>query len=334
MLENTAAPPPNRIPISIMTGFLGSGKTTVINHLVKQPGMSSTALIINEFGEIGLDNLLIESAIENTLILENGCICCSIRGDLVDTICDLFAKVENRKIPNFTRILIETTGLADPAPIVQSLQNEDAVSLRCTLDYVVTMVDGVLGAEQIKQFDEAVSQIAQADIVLLTKSDLCDRTALPRLTEKISQINPTVTITQVEFGIIDPEMLFRSANASMKITPAHHHHDHDASPGDYRHGNIVTCSLVHNSPLDETRLRNWLAMIYSLRPYAMLRLKGVVWLRNSDQPLLIQAVGGIVSPLKWLNEWRGEKSESQLVLIFKGMSPEAVKKSFHRHVLS
>ena len=128
----------NRIPISIVTGFLGSGKTTLINRLVKQVGMDSTALIINEFGEIGLDNLLIESAIENTLLLENGCICCSLRGDLIDTISDLFAKVRNGNIPAFSRIVIETTGLADPSPIVNSLLSETSVTSRCNIIYYIT----------------------------------------------------------------------------------------------------------------------------------------------------------------------------------------------------
>ncbi|MDA0241515.1 MAG: GTP-binding protein, partial [Proteobacteria bacterium] len=134
---------PNRIPVSVITGFLGSGKTTLIGHLVAQPGMDKTALIINEFGEIGLDNQLVETAVENTLLLENGCICCSIRGDLIDTINDLFAKVENNQIPEFSRILIETTGLADPGPIIKSIQNEIALVRRCRLNNVVTMVDGV-----------------------------------------------------------------------------------------------------------------------------------------------------------------------------------------------
>ena len=121
------SPQPNRIPISVVTGYLGSGKTTLINHLVRQPGMQATALIINEFGEIGLDHVLVESSFENTLLLENGCICCSIRGDLIDTISDLFAKVGNGQLPPFTRIVIETTGLANPAPIVHAILTNDAV---------------------------------------------------------------------------------------------------------------------------------------------------------------------------------------------------------------
>ena len=331
MPDTGADPKPNRIPVSVITGFLGSGKTTLLNHLVGQKGMQSTVVIINEFGEVGLDHVLVESAIENVLLLENGCICCSVRGDLVDTICDLFAKARNAQIPNFTRILIETTGLAYPAPIVQSLQCDEAIIRRCRLDCVITMVDGVQGAAQIIQYEEAATQIAQADIVLLSKSDLCAADSLEQLRNDIVHLNPAVTIIDVEFGRIDPDRLFRSAGAQRPFAATHHHHH--APDAEHRHGEIMTCSLLHEAPLDETRLRHWLAMIYSLRPYAMLRLKGFARLSHSDKPLFIQAVGGIVSPLEWLDKWPDEKPETRLVLIFKGMSPQAVKTSFQRHVL-
>ena len=329
-------PKPNRVPVSVITGFLGSGKTTLLNHLVRQKGMESTVVIVNEFGEVGLDHVLVESVIENVLLLENGCICCSVRGDLVDTICDLFAKARNAQIPDFTRILIETTGLAYPAPIVQSLQCDEAIIGRCRLDCVIAMVDGVQGAAQIIQYEEAATQIAQADIVLLSKSDLCAADSLEQLRNDIVHLNPAVTIIAVEFGRIDPDRLFRSPGAERPFAAAHltaTHHHHDALNGEHRHGEIMTCSLLHEAPLDEARLRQWLAMIYSLRPYAMLRLKGFARLKNSSQPLLIQAVGGVVSPLEWLDKWPDDRPETRLVLIFKGMSPQAVKTSFQRHVL-
>jgi G3E family GTPase len=332
MPDTSVDPKPNRVPVSVITGFLGSGKTTLLNHLVSQKGMESTAVIINEFGEVGLDHVLVESAIENILLLENGCICCSVRGDLVDTICDLFAKVQNAQIPEFTRILIETTGLAYPGPIIQNLQCDEAVIGRCRLDCVVAMVDGVQGAAQITQYEEAATQIAQADIVLLSKSDRCTTDSLQQLNHDILQVNPAVTITAVEFGRIDPDRLFRSTGTERPFAAIHHHHG--ASNDKHRHGDIMTCSLLHEAPLDEARLRQWLAMIFSLRPHAMLRLKGFARLSHASKPLFIQAVGGIVSPFEWLDEWPDGKPETRLILIFKGMSPQAVKKSFQRHVLA
>ena len=181
MSERMKASLPNRLPVSVVTGFLGSGKTTLINYLVRQEGLGSTALIINEFGEIGIDNLLVETAIENTLLLENGCICCSLRGDLIDTICALFAKVRNEQIPLFSRILIETTGLANPGPIINSIQSDKAVIDRCLVDRVITVVDGVQGKAQTSKFEEAMFQIVQADISLISKSDLISSDHLNQL---------------------------------------------------------------------------------------------------------------------------------------------------------
>ena len=208
MSERIKALLPNRLPVSVVTGFLGSGKTTLINYLVKQEGLGSTALIINEFGEIGIDNLLVETAIENTLLLENGCICCSLRGDLIDTICDLFAKVRNEQIPQFSRILIETTGLADPGPIINSIQSDKAVIDRCLVDRVITVVDGVQGKAQTSKFEEAMFQIVQADIGLISKSDLISSDHLNQLRNFLHQINPTLIIEVVEHGRIDPALLF------------------------------------------------------------------------------------------------------------------------------
>ena len=324
-------PIPNRIPVSIVTGFLGAGKTTLINFLVAQPGMKETALIVNEFGEIGLDNLLVETAIENTLVLENGCICCSIRGDLVDTIIDLFAKVRNRKIPGFSRILIETTGLANPGPIIESLRSEDAVADRCHLECVVTIVDGVQGRTQILRHEEAVLQIAQADIALLSKSDLSTAEGIDALEEDINRINPTLILKKIEHGKIDPEFLFQGAADRFARRPTndrrHPHSRHD-------HGDVSTWSLVHDAPIDEERLRTWLSMIYTLRPFALLRMKGLVRLAQSDKPLLLQAVGKIFSPPEWLDSWPGDLPRTQMVLIFKGLTATAIEKSFRTHVLS
>ena len=163
------------VPATIITGFLGSGKTTLINQLIKKPKMDKIALIINEFGEIGLDNLLIESSIENTLVLENGCICCSIRGDLVDTIINLFAKAENNEIPSFNRIVIETTGLAIPGPIVASITDDIVVSKKCELNNVITLVDGVHGLRQLDKYQEVKVQISMADLCLVSKCKKPDR---------------------------------------------------------------------------------------------------------------------------------------------------------------
>ncbi len=336
----------NRTPVAVISGFLGSGKTTLINHLVKQPGMEATALIVNEFGEIGLDHVLVDSAIENTLLLESGCICCSIRGDLVDTIIDLFSKAEMDQIPQFDRIMIETTGLADPAPIVQSIETEFALKNRCRLDSVVTVLDGCQGASQLKQQDEAVMQVAQADIVLVSKSDLPEAD-VDGVSLAAKAINPVAEIRPIANGHVEPDALFgreeRLVRALAGDHDDHHHHDHDhehhhdhdqAQEEEVRHGNVLTWSVSSQTPLDEAKLRDWLTMLYTLRPANMLRLKGLIGLEGRDAPVLLQAVGPSFSPPVPLEKWPDGEATSRLVLIFKDLPADTVAASFQQHVLS
>jgi G3E family GTPase len=316
-----------QVPVTIITGFLGAGKTTVINHLVKQPGMTDTALIINEFGEIGLDNLLIESAIENTLVLENGCICCSIRGDLIDTINDLFIKQQNDLIPKFSRILIETTGLAQPGPIAETLWTEKIIANRCALKNIVTLVDGQQGLSQIDRYHEVVAQLAQAECALISKSDISEEETLEALEKRITAINPVIAVQRISNGEIDPNVLFRSENNFNQKTPAHHHHeDHDLTQ-------VATWSFNSQKPLDHLRLMDWLSMLYTLRPYAMLRMKGILKLEGQDQPVLMQAVGTSFSPSEQLQSWPGGNEETNLVLIFRDISSSDIELSFRLHVL-
>ncbi len=162
------------IPVTLLTGFLGSGKTTVLNHVLKQPDMAATAVIVNEFGEIGLDHLLVERSSEDVVLLNSGCLCCTVRGDIVDTLTNLFVDRVKGKVPYFTRVAIETTGLADPAPILHTLMTDPIVAARYMLDGVVTTVDAVNGAASLDRQPEAVKQAAVADRLLLTKSDLAE----------------------------------------------------------------------------------------------------------------------------------------------------------------
>jgi len=341
---NTAQNPSlsNRISVSIITGFLGSGKTTLLNHLVRQPDMDSVALIINEFGEVGLDNLLIETSIENTLLLENGCICCSVRGDLIDTVTDLFAKARNGTIPDFSRILIETTGLADPGPIVNTIQNERVMAERCRLDSVVTLIDGVQGISQARAHPEALMQIAQADVGLITKRDLIDDEKSVRLMAFVQRINPAMKVIAIENGIVAPDFLFSSddtgsiADISVGAEDSlrhDHHHGHDDAV-ENRHGDISTWAFVDGAPLNWDRLRAWLRMVYSLRASHMLRLKGLVRLAGHERPLLLQGVGPALGQSQLLSEWPMGEEVSRLVFITKGLSKEALSASFMRHVAS
>ena len=180
----------SRIPVTVLTGFLGSGKTTLLNHVLKQPDMAATAVIVNEFGEIGLDHLLVESATEDVVLMSSGCLCCTVRGDIANTLTDLFVGRVKGKVPYFTRAVIETTGLADPAPVLHALLADPIVAERYMIDGVVTTVDAVNGAGTLDRQIEAVKQAAVADRLIVTKTDLGEPDALAALEARLADAQP------------------------------------------------------------------------------------------------------------------------------------------------
>jgi G3E family GTPase len=182
------------IPVSIITGFLGSGKTTLLNRLLKRPEMNRVAVIVNELGEIGVDNDLVEVSSEQMMLLNNGCLCCVLRGDLQETMRDLFIKRRNGEIIDFDRVVIETTGLADPAPVMQTLITDTLLLEQYRLDCVVTLVDAVNAPGQLKEFSEPVKQVALADRLVITKSDLVGQKQLAALQERLRELNPKAPV--------------------------------------------------------------------------------------------------------------------------------------------
>jgi G3E family GTPase len=332
------------VPVVLITGFLGSGKTTLLRSLIGQPGMANSALIINEFGEVGLDHLLVESSFDNILMLDNGCVCCSIRGDLVDTIGDLFAKEATGEIPAFSRILIETTGLADPGPIVRDLAEAMSLRGRCSLRRVVVTIDGVLGPAQLRDTPEVGAQIAQADLCLITKADIAGRNEVNVLLADLRSISPALDIRTASRGDIDAAVLFaedETSNAPLRAAaphPGHHIHSHDEDSHDasahHHHSGIESWSLRLNRPLQWARLRDWMAMVYSLRASHILRMKGVFWLAESDKPVVMHGVAGLISTPTTLERWPGGVRESRIVFITKGLSVAHLKASFESDVLA
>lgn len=252
-MSDTPLPLADTIPVTILTGFLGSGKTTLLNALLKHPAMGETAVVINEFGEIGLDHLLVEAVDDDVVLLNSGCVCCTVRSDLVTTLRDLFLKRVRGVVPEFTRMVIETTGLADPAPILHTLMTDPLLSARYRLDGIVTTVDAVNTTSQLDRQPEAVKQIAVSDRLVLTKGDLlAGPAAREALVARLRRINPAAPLLWVEHGQVEPDELinaglfssaskhpdvarwlreeaYREAEAHEGHHHDHHHHGHDCT---------------------------------------------------------------------------------------------------------
>src|SRR5205823_10765691 len=282
----------SRIPVTVLTGFLGSGKTTLLNHVLKQPEMAATAVIVNEFGEIGLDHLLVESATEDVILLNSGCLCCTVRGDIVNTLTDLFVNRVKGRVPYFTRAVIETTGLADPAPVLHALISDPIVAARYMIDGVVTTVDTVNGDGTLDRQPEAIKQAAVADRLILTKTDLAEPGALAALTARLSMLNPGAPQLRAARGAIDPSALFglglfdpqtKSVEVQRWLNDeavAVQHDDEDDGHGDHHDVNrhderIRAFCIIRDRPISWSALSGWLDALASMRGDDLLRLKAI-----------------------------------------------------------
>lgn len=316
--------PTSRIPVSIITGFLGSGKTTLLNHLVQQPGMSDTAVIVNEFGEIGIDHLLIEQAFEDTVLLQNGCVCCSIRGDLVDTLESLDAQVARGEIPAFARAIVETTGLADPAPVLQTLMTDARLQSRYVLDGIVATVDAVNGAGQLADFSEPVKQAAIADHLFITKGDLAGDAAIDDLTKRLRALNPGAPISPIDHGRADPDSLFGNgpvADPSRILAPLAqgHNHDHHHDSG------IKSFAITREAPLPWTAVQAWLESVASLRGADLLRMKGIINVEGREGPVVVHGVQHIFHPPVELPEWPSADRTTRIVFITRNIDQKGLE---------
>ena len=343
-LEDTS----QRLPVSVLTGFLGSGKTTVLNHLIQQPALSRTLVLINEFGEIGLDHQLVAYSRDDVVIeMSSGCLCCTIRGDLVRTLRDAPGRFARGGKLWFDRVVIETTGLADPAPILHTLMTDTRIAERYRLDGVITTVDAVNGADTLNRQIESVKQAAVADRLLITKSDLVDADALHGFQNLLSVLNPAAPQILAENGAVDPTLLLDAGLYNpktksidvrnwLKAEAYAEPHDHEHNHGhEHRHGSdeqgdahdhahndvnrhdahIKAVCLTIGEPIDGDALNFWLDTLLLMRGANLLRTKGIIHVADLDEPVVIHGVQHIFHPPVMLKDWPSEDRRSRIVFI-------------------
>ena len=318
-------------PVNIVTGFLGSGKTTLLQRLLRAPELTNVAVLVNEFGEVGLDHHLLQGVAESTLLLENGCLCCAVRGDLKTALRELLSRRSRGEIPDFCRVVIETSGLADPAPIVYTLLSEAVLRHHFRLSGIITTVDAVNGESQLAGFSEAVRQVAMADRLIVTKTDLANSTSLQALRKRLRALNRPAQILEssevtaatcqvLTDDIYDGAGKFREANhwiAEEIDNDAAHAHTHD----------VESFSLVFDRPLDWTAFGVWASMLLHRHGSDILRLKGLLNVAGVPTPVLINAVQHIVHPPGHLEQWPDADRRSRLVFIVRGLQRARIERS-------
>lgn len=325
-----------KLPVTLLTGFLGSGKTTLLSKLVRHPAMNRVAVVINEVGEIGIDHDIVAMSSETIALLANGCICCSVRTDLQETLRNLFGDRRAGRIPDFDRVIVETTGLADPVPIVQTLVSDTMLAAHYRLDGVVTLLDTVNGRLQIAQQPEAEKQLALADIVLLTKSDLAGAGELALVQAEVRSINPQAEQRLVLFGQVEPADLSGWGLASARVggtTSRFLRLGAGGTDGSYlgdaatRHDrSIRTLSLRFDQPFTWDAFSAAMDLLTRMRGPDLLRAKGIV---NVDgEPVVVQCVQHVFHPPVELDRWPNEDRTSRLVFIVRGIEEQAIRSLF------
>src|SRR6516225_4481045 len=318
-------------PVNIITGFLGSGKTTLLQRLLKSPQLSDALVLVNEFGEVGLDHHLLQNVAESTLLLENGCLCCAVRGDLQKALRELLSRRTRSEVPHFRRVVIETSGLADPAPIAYTLLSEAVLRHHFRLSGIVTTVDAVNGTSQLERFPESVKQASMADRLVMTKADLADEESVPALRQRLRRLNVSAQILDsrevgCDFSQLLTDDIYDTAGKSREASrwvaeeiDEHATHSHTAD--------VQSFAVIFDKPLDWTAFGVWASMLLHRHGADILRLKGLLNVAGVPTPVLINGVQHIVHPPSHLDEWPDSDRRSRLVFIVRGLARARIERS-------
>ena len=337
----------SRTPVHLLTGFLGSGKTTLLKRLLADPAFADTAVVINEFGDVGLDQLLVREVAEDVVLLDSGCLCCSVRDDLVSTLADLDARSRRGDIPRYARAVVETTGLADPAPILQALMAAKEIAPTHRLGRVVTTFDALNGARTLDAHREARRQLAMADRVVLTKADLVAPDAARALAAQVARRNPETEICIAGVPGFEPATLFGEAGPAWRAaarasdsaadeshlgsiaTRAPHAHAGSTADEPRSHdGSIGTFTVEPGRALPWDAFVEWLELLLVARGDSILRVKGLLAIEGDPRPLVLQGVQHVLYPPTFLPEWpAGSPPGGWIVFIARDLTREAIERS-------
>ena len=330
------------IPVTVLTGFLGSGKTTVLRHLGTLGALKRTLVLVNEFGEVGLDHELLAPIDDDSLVaVDSGCICCTIRADLVQTLSEAPWRYSRDESRWFDRVIIETTGIADPAPILQTILGDDKLSGKYTLASVLTVVDAVNAIETLDRYPEAIKQVAVADRILLTKIDLLDASQ-EQLNRRLKSLAPHAPVSPITQGVAaadwflnvgiysldgktpDVEAWLMGELERSDMKHSGHEHEHDAS----RHGRIEAICLTWNEPVDAALLESCLTMLMEFRGADLLRLKAIINVEGIDRPMVLHGVQHVFHPPEILTSWPSDDRRTKIVIISRDLDQGDIRACF------
>ena len=322
-------------PVHLITGFLGSGKTTLLRRWLASPDLADTAVLINEFGEVGLDHELLERVDADTVLLSSGCLCCTVRGELADAIKSLHNRRERGVIPAYRRLVIESSGLADPLPILTTVAAEPQLRHHYRVGQIVTTVDAVNGGGQLDRQPESRKQAAVADRLVVTKTDLAEPERTQALVERLGALNPSAPIRFAADASLTPDDLIGAdwldpARARREF--GHWFQAEAAEPEAPHADDISAISLILDRPVDWTAFGLWLSMLLHRHGEALLRVKGILAVEGESAPVVVQAVSQLVHAPQHLTRWPSADRRSRLVFIVKGIDGEALRRSFHAFV--